>query len=206
VDVRAGDTAAVKSPLLAMADLSTLVVRCAVPEAHASEVRAGMEARLRLDAMPGGPLPARIARVYPTLDPQMRTRTVEFAPRAESTLTSASENGLSPGMFARVELVLETIEEAVTVPVQAALATPDGKDVVFVLVDGRAARREIEIGFEAGGRLQALSGLAPGDLVLISGQEKLKDGAAVRSPELGAAPGGPRGGRAAGGRRGGGQR
>jgi multidrug efflux pump subunit AcrA (membrane-fusion protein) len=174
VFVRQGDMAAMKAPLLEMVDLSSLVVRCAAPEANASEARQGMKAQVRLDALPGKDLPAEVVRVYPELDPRMRTRTIE--------LTVQDNVDLAPGMFGRVRLILESVPDAVAVPVQAVIISPSGAQVTFVVADGKAAQRKVETGIEEGGRVQILSGLKPGDQVVVSGQEKLKDGAEVRLP------------------------
>lgn len=180
---RQGDMAALKAPLLELSDLATLVVRCAVPEAYASEVREGMAARVRLDAMPAAPFVARVARVFPQLDAQTRTRTVE--------LEVPDGAGVAPGMFGRVRLTLETFADAVAVPVQAVTAAPSGKQAVFVVTDGRVAERAVRVGIEDGGRLQILDGLQPGEQVVVTGQEKLKDGAEVRLTEkAGAGPAG----------------
>jgi len=179
VFVRKGDMAfmpkaASAAPLLAMADLSSLVVRCAVPEANASEVAPGMKAQVRLDALPGKALPTEVTRVFPQLDGRMRTRTIE--------LVIQDNVELAPGMFGRVRLILESIPDAVTVPVQAVIVSPTGAEVAFVAAEGKAIQRKVQTGIEEGGRVQILSGLNPGEKVIVSGQEKLKDGAEIRLP------------------------
>jgi membrane fusion protein (multidrug efflux system) len=172
--VRQGDMAAMKAPLLEMADLSSLVVRCAVPETNASEARPGMKAQVRLDALPGKDLPAEVVRVYPELDPRMRTRTIE--------LTVQEPVELVPGMFGRVRLIIESVSDAVTVPVQAIIISPVGAQVAFVAAEGNAVQRKVQTGIEESGRVQILSGLTPGEKVIVSGQERLKDGAEIRLP------------------------
>jgi len=174
VFARQGDMAAMKAPLLELADMNSLVARCAVAEANAAEVRVGMKARVQLDALPGKALPAEVARVYPELDPRMRTRTIELA--------FGDNTDLAPGMFGRVELILESVADAVTVPVQAVVISPSGNPVVFVANEGKAAQRKVQTGIEDGGRIQIVSGVDEGEKVIISGQEKLKDGAEIRLP------------------------
>lgn len=174
VFVRQGDMAAMKAPLLRMVDLESLVVRCAVPESQAGVVKQGMRAEVRLDALPGVTLLAEVERVYPELDPQMRTRTIELAVKEGANL--------APGMFGRVRLIVESIDAAVTVPVQAVIVTPAGAEVAFVAADGKAVQRKVQTGIEEGGRVQILAGLKPGENVIIAGQEKLKDGAEIRLP------------------------
>ena len=174
VFVHQGDMAATKAPLLEMADLSSLVVRGALAEANAAEARPGMKAQVRLDALPGQTLSAEVSRVFPQLDTRMRTRTIELAVKDDADL--------APGMFGRVRLLLESVPDAVTVPVQAVLVTPAGASVAFAVVDGKAAQRKVRTGIEEGGRIQIVSGLEPGEQVIVSGQEKLKDGAEIRLP------------------------
>jgi multidrug efflux pump subunit AcrA (membrane-fusion protein) len=172
VHVRPGDMASIKAPLLEMADMSSLVIRVAVPEAHASAVQEGMAAHVSLDSLPGKAFTAKVVRVYPELDRRMRTRTVE--------LKLAEPAGLAPGMFARVSLVLESIENAVTVPQQSILLTPAGGQVAFVVAEGKAAVRKVKTGIEQAGRVEVLTGLEPGEKVIVTGHEKLKDGMEVR--------------------------
>ena len=172
VHVRAGDMAAVKAPLLEIADLSSLVIRVAVPEAHASAVHEGMMATVTLDSLPGGRFMAKVDRVYPELDRRMRTRTVELS------LTEPAD--LVPGMFARINLVLESVENAITIPVHAVNTTPTGAKVAYVITDGKAVMRKVQAGIEHAGRLQIMAGLNSGELIVVSGQEKLKDGAPVQ--------------------------
>jgi len=186
VYVRPGDMAAVKAPLLEMADLSSLVIRVAVPETYASAVSEGMAARVSLDSLPGKTFAAKVVRVYPELDRRMRTRTVE--------LTLTERAGLVPGMFARVQLVLESVEDAVTIGQEAVVQTPAGGKVVYVVTDGKAAVRKVKTGIEQAGRIQVLSGLEAGEKVVIGGHEKLKDGMEVRVAEH--AKGQPMGGAA----------
>jgi len=171
VNVKEGEFVAPRAVLLEMYDPLSLVIRAAIPEKHAAEVVAGMRVDVRLDAYPDDVIQGRIQRVYPYLDSRLRTRTVEIS------LDEAVN--LLPGMFARLTLFLENVEEAVTVPVEALVSMPKGQ-VVFVFEDGKAVARRVETGIEADGLIQVVSGIQPGDKVIVAGNEKLKDGAQVR--------------------------
>jgi multidrug efflux pump subunit AcrA (membrane-fusion protein) len=181
VHVRAGDMAAVRAPLLEMADLSSLVVRIAVPEVHASAVHEGMTAQVTLDSFTGRTFATRVVRAYPELDRRMRTRTVE--------LVLDEPAKLMPGMFARVRLVLDSVENALTIPQQAVIVTPAGGQVAYVVADGKAVQRKVKVGIEQAGRVQVLAGLEPGEKIVVTGQERLKDGMDVRVAEPGKMPG-----------------
>jgi membrane fusion protein (multidrug efflux system) len=174
VQVRPGDLATAKAPLLEMADLSSLVVRFAVPEADAPALATGLRVAVSLDAYPGKTFPAKVIRLYPTLDRRMRTRTVE-AMVVERVL-------LLPGMFARLKLELAAVADATVVPQEAVVVTPHGEQVAFVVIDGKARQRTITTGVEAGGKVQILTGVTGGEQVIVGGQAKLKDGSPVRLP------------------------
>jgi membrane fusion protein (multidrug efflux system) len=85
-------------------------------------------------------------------------------------------------MFARMRLALETADQALVIPLEAVLATPRGDKVVFVVQDGKAVQRTVATGIEHGGLVQVVAGLAPGDQVVIAGQDGLIDGREVRLP------------------------
>ncbi len=171
--VRDGEFVAPRAAVLEMYDPSSLVIRAAVPEKHAANVAMDMQVDVRLDAYSGSGdnLKGRIERVYPYLDTRLRTRTIE--------ITLDDPLDLLPGMFARLKLLLKTVDDAVVVPVEAIVMTPKGQKV-FVLRDGKAIARSVEIGIEEENRTQLVAGIELGDKVIIAGNEKLKDGAAVR--------------------------
>lgn len=169
--VHEGNYVGPRAPLVELFDPGALVVRLAVPETGAAQVREGMGARIRLDAYPAEDFPGRISRVFPELDRETRTRTVEVV------ITGPA---LAPGMFARVTVELGRIPDAVVVPDAALLATPDGTLTAYVVRDGTVTRRQVVTGIEVGRRVQVLSGVEAGELVVVSGQRNLREGMAVR--------------------------
>ena len=169
-----GNYVSPRAPLVEIFDPASLVISVAVPEADAAAVRQGIVAAVSLDAFRGKEYQGKISRIYPDLDRRTRTRTVE--------LELAEVIALVPGMFARVAVPMETVTDAVTVPDSAVLTTPQGGRVAFVVNDGKAALRLVKTGLEAGGRLQIVEGIRPGEQVIVAGHETLKDGAPVRLP------------------------
>ena len=188
VHVRPGDLASAKAPLVEMYAPASLVVRFCVPEAQAAAAHPGLQLEAAFDALPGRTFPAQVVRVYPQLDPVMRTRAVEAA------VGGAAE--LMPNQFARLTLQLESAEDAVVIPAQAVLQTPQGERVAFVVEAEKASRRKVALGIEGEQDVQVLHGVEPGQQVVVTGQEDLKDGAPVR---VAGAGGGPQGRGAAGG-------
>lgn len=173
--VRDGDVVAPRAPLVEIYDPKSLIVRIEVPEQEASGIVQGMKAGIDLDAYPGRKYTGVVVRVYPTIDIRTRTRTAEIAVKDPPELL--------PGMFARLSLVRSTVADAITVPAHSLLVLPGGETVVFVLRDGKAVRRKLETGAEVDGRVRIVKGLAGGEQIIVAGQEKLKDGMAVKTPE-----------------------
>ena len=175
VYVRPGDMAAAKARLIEVADLSSGVMRFAVPEAFTAQVHTGMALEARLDAYPEKVFDGRVIRVYPDIDRRIRTRTVEAK--------IAGIPDVLPGMFARLILKLKQVDDAIVVPLAALVTTPEGDKVVFMVKDGKALRRKVKTGIEASDRIQLLEGIDSGDKVIVSGHKELKDGVDVRVSE-----------------------
>lgn len=171
--VRDGDFVGPRAPLAEIFDPKSLMVRVAVPEQAAAHLAKDMKLAVELDAYPENRFIGHISRLYPYLDPRSRTRMAE--------VTLADSPYLLPGMFARVFLVQSTIPDAVTVPAHSLVAVPDGGSAVFVMKDGEAVRNTVTLGVEANGRVQVRSGLKPGEMLIVSGQEALKERAPVRA-------------------------
>jgi RND family efflux transporter MFP subunit len=157
-------------------DPKSLVVRSAVPEAQSQELRLGMEVVVKLDAYNGKTFRGKVSRIYPELDRRMRTRTVE--------VEVVDPVDLVPGMFSRLSLILKSEKDTIAVPSEAVVVTPKGLRVAYVVEDGKAQQRKITTGIEGGGKIQILSGIKPGDQIVVAGNEKLKDGIEIRLPPV----------------------
>jgi RND family efflux transporter MFP subunit len=170
--VNDGNYVAARTVLVEVFDSKSSVVRMAVPEAQSQEMQPDMEVSVKLDAYNGKTYRGRVSRIYPELDRRMRTRTAEV---------EVTDNvALIPGMFARLSLKLKSEKEAVVVPSEAAIVTPKGLRVAYVIEDGKAMQRKIATGIEGEGKIQILSGIKPGEQIVVAGNEKLKDGLEIR--------------------------
>ena len=175
--VRDGDFVSPRAPLVEIYDPDTLIIRLSVPERDAAAIEMGMKAQVELDAYPGKRFVGKVMRVYPYLDNRTRTRTIE--------ISLVQSPKLLPGMFARAFLERETIQEAITVPVHSLVPAPGGGMAIFIIQNEKAALLRVETGIEQDGRIHVLSGLKDGDQLIVSGHEKLKEGATVKPVENG---------------------
>ncbi len=120
-----GDLAAPGKPLLVVEDRSRSKLLFDVPQEELSRVKKGTPVHVDHDL----DLTLAVSRLYPSLNPD-RTLTVEaYAPGSA---------GLSTGTTYPVDLILRTLDDAVLVPEECLVESPDGKRAVFGVVDGRA--------------------------------------------------------------------
>jgi len=173
--VQEGNYVAPRAVLLEIFDPASLVVRIALPEAIALKVQLGAEARVRFDALPDEEVIGEVTRLYPELDRKLRMRVAE--------VSVTDQKALAPGMFARVHVTVEVVPEAVVVPVMAVVTTPKQEQALFVVEGEVAHLRVIKSGIEESGRLQIVSGVSEGEVVVVGGHQKLKDGARIRVKE-----------------------
>jgi membrane fusion protein, multidrug efflux system len=170
--VELGDTVAARAPVVELAAGRT-VLRVPVSELHVVKLAVGHPARVRVDALPEAAVDARIGRIFPAADPASRLVTVEL-------VLEDPPPSLRHGFLARADLVLERIPDAVMVPEPSVLRGSDVPTYVWVL-DGEAARvRPVEVGLRQGGEARILSGLGPGERVVVEGMANLRDGGRVR--------------------------
>jgi len=165
-----GNYVAPRTPLVELYDPQSLVVRMAVPEQNALSVRTGTTVRVQLDAHPGKSFSAEITRIYPELDRMTRTVTVEAVLKEPVELLS--------GMFARVDLPVQTVRDVAIFPESALIVRPSGETVVFLLVDTTVRQVAVNPVLEADGQV-AVDNIEAGSSVIVRGNESLKDGAEV---------------------------
>ena len=84
---------------------------------------------------------------------------------------------LKPGMFLNVRIARDE-RDAMIIP-EAALVPEQSRQFVFVVEDGHAVRREIQIGTREPGRVEVVRGLQAGEHVVVEGTQKMRDGFAI---------------------------
>ena len=182
VHVADGKYVAPRAPLVDLFDPSSLVLRFQVPEQYALLIKEGDELQASFDAFPDQSHQLKIVRAYPELDRRLRQRTFEASLPLDSS-------DFQPGFFGRIQVDLERVDNALTVPVEAVAQNTDGQPVVYTVVDGAAVARVIETGIDQGGRVLVSQGLAPGDAVIVRGIERIRSGTEVRLADAGTSAG-----------------
>ncbi len=147
-----------------------LEVRFSVPERYLARLEVGSPVRITVRSDPGRTVTGEVSFVSPYVDSSTRTVAVEARvpnPGAE----------LRAGQFANVVMELES-REGVVVP-EAAVVPRQDRRLVFVVRDGTARQRSVQLGERSRGSVEILSGVSDGDTVVVAGHQRLADGAAV---------------------------
>ena len=167
--------------IVALADLATLEVEVDVSESNVAKLGASQPAEVAVEAFPDRRYKAVLRQVIPTADRTKATVQVKV------TILDKDKD-LKPEMSAKVtflepEKAKANVDEApvrvVSVP-KDAVATRDGKSVVFELVQGKAKARPVSVSSERQGEVVVREGLAGGEMLVRRPPETLKDGDSVR--------------------------
>ncbi len=165
-------------PIVRVIDDSSVKVIVGVLEKDYHLVTEGTPVRIVFDALPGETTSARITNRSPVVNPRTGTSEAEI-------LLSNSAGKLKAGMFARVEVVTEVHSDAVLMPLAATLTEVlPGRGVrvetnVFVVSGDIVEERSVVLGLAGPTHFEVLEGLAPGEQVVVVGQNLLSDGIRV---------------------------
>ncbi len=170
-EVSVGDIVSPGQALTSIVAIDPIKVDFRVPELYVGAVQPGQSLQVVLDAFPGERFSGQVYAIDPQVDVQGRSILIR------ATVPNPDAR-LRPGLFARVELVLERFADAVQVP-EEAVVPRGGDQFVYRIVDGKAEMTAVKLGIRRGARVQVLEGLDPGDVVITAGQLKVQPGAAV---------------------------
>ena len=177
--VSVGSLIAPGAVITTLDDTSTIKLDFTVPETVVAAMRPGLELEATSVAYPGQTFRGKVASVDSRVDPNTRSVTVRG-------LVPNADGQLKPGMFLNVHLA-RGAADLLVVPEESLL--PEQGDVfVYVIQDGKAAKRKVQTGQRRVGSVQVTAGLEPGEMVVTEGTQKLRDGANVKVQE--AAPAG----------------
>jgi multidrug efflux pump subunit AcrA (membrane-fusion protein) len=169
--------------LLTITDVSALSLSASVDETDVLLVHSGVAADVELDAVPGASYAATVRSV--DLQPTTSSRggvsyLVRLSLAAGRTETGAAAPAPRPGMSAVARLKVRTASDAISVP--AASVFRDGtRDAVWVVENGTARRRAVELGAQGDDRVQVAGGLDVGESVVVRGADRVTDGEQVGS-------------------------
>ena len=168
--VSAGAHVEVGDPVVSLVDDRTIEIEADVPADRLSDSTTGLEVSIAIDG--GGTHPAALRAIVPVENPLTRTRAVRFA---------AADVGDNPaiGQSVTIYLPVGAPRDVATVHKDAVTVSLQGRQVFVVADDDTVQPRLVTLGDAIGDRFEVEDGLAPGELVVVRGNERLQPGQAV---------------------------
>lgn len=182
VHVSAGQQVSAGQLLLEVSDPFRVKVKAKVDEMEIAQVKVGNPARVSTQAYEGVSFDGEITRISPTAEREGNVATFLVDIDMDN-----QEGLLKPGMSVDIDIILESIEALVAIPLEAVRDTDTGKKVL-VVADGAIEEREVEVGASNDSRVEIMRGLQRGEVVVtgpVSSLKTLKTGMRVEVSEEG---------------------
>jgi len=167
--------------IVTLQSLDSLYVDFYLPQQELSHMAIGQEVIVNTDTYPGRTFSGRITTIDPKVDPETRNFQAE-------ALISNSRRALLPGMFASIEVQSGEVQRYLTLPQTTVTYNPYG-DTIFIVEEGAKGpgnkplltvkQSFITVGEKRGDQVAILTGLKEGEMVVTSGQLKLRNGSPV---------------------------
>jgi membrane fusion protein (multidrug efflux system) len=159
------------SALLSVANFKTVRVQVAVPEPEVPLIVKGVTAKVMVEELPGRKYEGTVTRFAHALDDSTKTMLTEI------DLDNA-KGELRPGMYATVKLGVEKHSDVLLLPVEALLVEKSGPSV-FMVVENKAKKIPVKIGFNDGVSAEIQEGVKSNDSVILIGKLTLNNGQPV---------------------------
>lgn len=128
---------------------------------------------IKTDAYPNEVFNGKFRKMSQSVDLSTRTMPVEIN-------IDNDNNMLKPGMFARVELVLDKHYNVITLPLQCVLKDDNGRYVYMISEESTAVKKYVQTGLESNNKIEIISGLSETDKIVSVGQELIKENSKVK--------------------------
>ncbi|MBP7088605.1 MAG: efflux RND transporter periplasmic adaptor subunit [Candidatus Omnitrophica bacterium] len=171
VYVDIGQKVTEQTPVAFVIDMDKVKINLEIPERYLPRISLGQEAKVSTDAYPQEEFLGQVTKVSPVVDLSTRSAPIEIT-------IDNPKHFLKSGMFCRVELVINRYQNALAVLKEAVMGkAPDA--YIFVVKDNHATLRKVTLGISKGPYYQVTEGLSPEELVVVMGQQILKDNSPV---------------------------
>lgn len=167
-----GSMSAPTVPVVRISKDDALKIVASATEKDFLSIDKGMSVEIRVDAYPAKVFNGTVSVLSPTIDQETRTGEIEIH-------IDNKEKLLRAGMFARVKLYLVQKETTVVLRDSLLKLPGTGSYYVYVVENGKAVQKNIKTGISEGNFVEVISGLEPGEQVVLTGQSLVKEGIAV---------------------------
>jgi membrane fusion protein (multidrug efflux system) len=173
VSAQSAGTSTTSVGILGIQSIETVKVQIEVPERDIARVAVGAPVSVVADPYEGQTFTGKVVRVVHNLDPRSRTMGVEVD-------IPNPDGKLKPGMFARVEVFVDSRKQALTIPMEA-LRVGEARPSVMVVRNGVVEAVSLELGVSDGQLVEVRRGLGEQDEVILQGKDLVKPRQKVRT-------------------------
>ena len=172
-NVQTGNMIIMNQPVVKVVDIGEIKVIVRISESDISKIRKNIPVAVYADAYPGFEFMGTVFTLSPEANPESHTFPVEII------VPNNQQKTLKSGMVVRVNIQSDVLENVLLIPRDAVIER-FGRNIVYIVDGQKAHERNVEIGQVKGEEIQVVSGIEPGETVVIVGQYNLEDGTPVR--------------------------
>jgi HlyD family secretion protein len=156
-----------RQELIYLPTTSSVKAEVDIHEASLKKVQVGLPAVITVDALPGKTFLGHLAHIAPLPDAQYMWMNPDLKVYNAEIYLDANDSALRTGMSCKAEIIIDQYEDATYIPVQAVLRI-SGEPTVYVVDDKTIEPRKVEIGLDNNIVVRIMSGLAEGEVVLLT--------------------------------------
>jgi len=172
ISIKKGGIASNTEPSLIVADLNHMYIELSVTDNMVNKLKKGEEGVVDVSSADISGLKGTITSVG--LSPNMRTGLYPVRISIEN-----KDHAMKPGMSGKVKVKLDRKENVVTIKSDAVI-DENGEKVVYVVKDGLAHEKKVDLGLDTGDKVEVTSGLDVGEEIIVKGQNYVQDGSKVK--------------------------
>jgi len=156
-----------RQKIISLVNTAEMIVEVRVHESSVDKVRQGQSTTITVEAFPDTTFQGKVLNVAPLPDPQQGFLSPDVKVYTTKVSIEGSHDFIKPGMSAKVEILVDQLEDVLFVPVQV-VANREGKKQCYVMAGERVEKREVETGLFNDNLVEIKSGLSEGEEVLLS--------------------------------------
>ncbi|MFN7709690.1 MAG: efflux RND transporter periplasmic adaptor subunit [Holosporales bacterium] len=170
-NISIGTAVSPNAELFTIVDMDPILLDFRIPSQYLHSVSVGQTIDVQVDGFGEEAFEATVQAIDAKVDPTAHSITIRASINNENRI-------LKPGLFARVNLVVGSKDNAVMVPTSAIESTSE-EEFVYRVIDGVAFKVPVSTGLAEGDNTEITRGLNAGDIVVTVGQQKIRDGVPV---------------------------
>ena len=171
-----------RQTIISLPNTSEIIVEIRVHETSVDKVRPGQHATITVDAFPDKTFQGEVLKVAPLPDSQQGFLNPDVKVYTTKVSMEGSHDSIRPGMSAKVEILVDQLDDVLIVPIQAVVIR-EGKKLCYVMASDTPQLRAVSTGAFNDTFVEIISGLEEGDQVLLNPPLLFEPSAVARSTE-----------------------